>query len=80
LSGVAAGGLIMLITASLTVYFAFGILCGHISFGLTVVGGGYIICYMRGGYRNQLEKINKLINRIENKERLPTIIELESTF
>jgi len=52
LSGVAAGGLIMLITASLTVYFAFGILCGHISFGLTVVGGGYIICYMRGGYRN----------------------------
>jgi hypothetical protein len=77
LSAIAAGGLILLITASLTVYWTFGILYGYISFGLTAVGGLYIIGYMRKGHRKQLEKINELMNRIEKEESLPSIIELE---
>ena len=77
MSGIAAGGLILLITASLTVYYTFGILFGYISFGLTGVGGVYIIRYMRGTHRKQLEKINGLMNRIENEESLPSVIELD---
>lgn len=79
LSGIAAGGLILLISASLTIYYTFGVLYGYISFGLTVIGGVYIVLHMKGEHRKQLEKINGLMIRAENEASLPSIIELESS-
>jgi hypothetical protein len=64
-------------SVSVTVYYTISVSGGFISFGLTAIGGVYIILHMRGEHRKQLEKINRLINRIEDEESLPSIIEIE---
>lgn len=77
MSGIAAGGLILLITISATVYFTISVFGGFIGFGLIAGVGVYIIFEMRKNHNRQLEKINRIMNRIEKEESLPSIIELE---
>ncbi len=77
LSAIAAGGLILLITVSVTIYYTLSVLGGDIAFIMSAIGGVYIIIHMRGEHRKLLERINRLMNRLENGESLPSIAELE---
>ena len=77
MGAIAAGGLILLITVSATVYYTISASGGFIGFGMSAIGGVYIILQMRKDHSRQLEKINRIMNRIEKEESLPSIIELE---
>ena len=76
MGSIAAGGLILLITVSATVYFTISIIGGFIGFGLTAIAGVYILVKMKQDHRKQLEKINRVMNRVENEESLPSVTEL----
>ena len=77
LGAIAAGGLILLITVSTTIYYTLSVIGGFIGFGISAVSGVYIILEMKKNHKRNIEKINKLIVRIEKGESLPSISELE---
>lgn len=77
MGAIAAGGLILLITVSATVYYTISIVGGFIGFVVSAVSGVYIILEMRKNHNRQLERINRMMIRIEEGKSLPSIIELE---
>jgi hypothetical protein len=76
LSAVVAGGIIGLLLFSAGVYEK-NFLVGSIAFGATGIFMVWALDHMIKLQKRQLEKINKIVERIEKEESLPSLIELK---
>ncbi len=76
LSAFAAGGIIGLLLFSAGIYQT-NFIAGSIAFVLTLIAMFWILDYMRKQQKMQLEKINRIVERIEKGDTLPSLIELK---
>ena len=74
-----AGGIILLLTISYTIYstiYTYHIVIGSIAFVLTGMFMLWVLGFLRKEHKAKLEKINKIVDRIEKGDALPSILEL----